>query len=142
MNKFLLAAMLLTLPQISQAETQLSVGTGYQHGSVLGVQYGLISGANKYYAGFGLVGFAVGYERAIDDRMKHTWGVSAGSEQLTSEDGFVVLNYNYHFDGMPKSGWKIGVSAGIRREDSSSFFGDFGDTKTQNAFSLDLAYKF
>jgi hypothetical protein len=134
--------MLLTFPLISQAETQLSVGTGYQHGSALGIQYGFINGANKYYAALGLVGFAVGYERAIDNSMKHTLGFSIGSEQITSENGFVVLTYNYHFDGMPHSGWKVGVSAGVRREDSTSVFGDVSYIMTQNAVSFDVAYKF
>jgi hypothetical protein len=140
--KYLLCASLFLLPFSSQSETQWSLGTGYQYGSLIGFQYSYIYGSNKFYASAGLVGAALGYDTALDSQMKHTLGFAAGSEQLTSEDGFAVLVYNYHFDGMHKAGWKLGVSAGLRRQDSASFFGSAGDSVSQTALSIELGYKF
>jgi hypothetical protein len=134
--------LMLLLPQLCFAKLQISVGTGYQHGSLIGAQAAYQVDANRYYLAAGLVGAALGYDRAIDSEMKHTLGFAVGSEQLTSEDGFAVLTYNYHAKGMTQPGWKLGLSLGTRREDSASFFGDSGKSTTQTAVSFDLAYRF
>lgn len=124
------------------AKGQLSLGLGYQHASVFGVQYGYIDGNNKYFGAVGLTGAALGYQRAIDFDSKHTIGIVVGKESLASEDGFALLTYNYHFTAQEMSGWQLGVSAGVRREDEASFFGSSGEASSKAAFSIDLSYKF
>jgi hypothetical protein len=139
----LMALIIFTLvPLVSFAETQVSAGLGYQHGGVLGAQLGHVDGVNKYYISLGLVGGAIGYQRVIDSERKQALGIALGSEVLTSEDGFAVLTYNYHFTGLENPGWVIGVSAGVRREDSGGLYSDSGDSLTQGAFMLELGYKF
>ena len=138
----ILVAIILITPCTSFAKTQLSVGLGYQHASVLGIQYGVIEGVNKYYGAVGLSGVAVGYQRAIDVQKKHTIGVVIGKESLSSEDGFALFTYNYHFTAQDISGWQLGVSAGVRREDEGSFFSNVGKTSTKGAVFIDVSYKF
>ena len=132
----------LSVPGLAHSNTQISAGTGYQHGSLLGAQIAFQSDANRYYVAAGLVGVAVGYERVIDSSEQHSLGFAVGKEELTSEDGFAVATYNYYFNGIAQPGWKLGFSLGARREDTASFFGDSGDSTTKTAISLDLAYKF
>lgn len=132
----------LSLSGLTHAQTQVSVGTGYQHGSVLGAQIAFQNDANRYYIAAGAVGFAAGYEHAIGSPKQHTLGFALGKEEITSEDGFAVATYNYYFNGMANPGWKLGISLGSRREDTASFFGDSGDSTTKTAISIDVAYNF
>lgn len=140
--KILLATLILIAPQLSQAQNQWSAGLGYQYGGLIGGQYGYIDGDNKYYVSFGLVGAALGFERAISANKKHTLGVTSGINELSAEDGFLHFTYNYHFNELALNGFQIGVSAGIRREDEAGFLGDRGPTNSYNSLGISVAYKF
>lgn len=124
------------------AKGQISIGVGYQHASLLGIQYGVLDGTNKYFAAVGLGGAAVGYQRGIDSQNKHALGVVFGKESLTSEDGFALLTYNYHLSNIENSGLQLGISAGVRREDDFGFFGDSGETSSKFVVAVDISYKF
>ena len=142
MNKIILGVGLSFLTSMSFAKTQISVGTGYQHASMLGAQLAYIDGDNRYYAAAGIVGYGVGYERMYGQDKKHSIGLALGAEEITSEDGFLVLTYSYYFEGSNEPGWRIGASIGKRREDTFSFFGDNDDVRTSTAVSFDLSYMF
>ena len=142
MNKIILGLGLSALTSMSFAETQISVGMGYQHASLLGAQLAYTDGDNRYYAAAGIIGYGVGYDRIFGQDKKHSIGLALGAEEITSEDGFAVLTYSYYFNGGNESGWRVGASLGKRREDTFSFFGDNDDVRTSTAVSFDLSYMF
>ncbi|MFC1519184.1 MULTISPECIES: hypothetical protein [unclassified Shewanella] len=122
--------------------SSFTVGAGYQYGGVLGARYHFQHDSHVFSAALGLVGGALGYQYFVDESQSHSFGLSLGSEALTSEDGFAVINYEYYPSGFAQSGWQFGVSAGLRREDEGGSFGDHGDTKTDPAAMISVGYKF
>ncbi|GBL03210.1 hypothetical protein [Glaciecola sp. KUL10] len=142
MFKGIIGLIVVLFTQQTYANTQVSVGTGYQHASILGAQLAYNDGVNRYYVAAGVVGYGLGYDRVVSNNKKHSVGIAIGSEELTSENGFAVLTYNYYFTNSNESGWRIGATVGRRKEDVASFFGDFGEVKTHSAVSFDLSYLF
>lgn len=142
MLKGIIGLLIGSISQLAYADMQVSVGSGYQHASILGAQVAYNNGLNRYYVAAGVGGYGLGYDRTISANKKHSIGVAIGAEDLTSEDGFVVLTYNYYFTTSEQSGWRAGASFGRRKEDVGSFFGDFGEVETHTAVSIDLSYLF
>ncbi len=126
----------------SRFNSSISVGAGYQYGGVLGVRYNIVNDKHLYFGSLGLVGGALGYEYFLDQNNKHAIGLSVGSEVLTSEDGFAMIVYEFYPSGFDASGWQLGISSGLRREDESSFFARRGDTETKFALMFSAGYKF
>ncbi len=125
-----------------QAQAEFSLGTGYPYGGVIGAQYGMQQQQHLYTLALGLVGGAAGYHYLLDQQQRHSLGMLAGSETITSEKGFVALQYSYYPQGVGQSGWRLGLNAGQRREDSSSFYGNQGQTHSHTLLAVHLGYQF
>jgi hypothetical protein len=131
----------------SSFDSSISVGAGYQYGGVLGVRYNIVNDKHLYFGSLGLVGGALGYEYFLDQNNKHAIGLSVGSEVLTSENGFAVIVYEFYPSGFDANGWQLGVSSGLRREDSfssveGSIFPNKSGSKTKLALMFSAGYKF
>ena len=136
-----LIALTLMFSVSTHAETQYTVGLGYQYGGVLGAQVAYIDGNNKYFASLGLIGAALGAQRVFGSERKHSFGVVIGKEELTSEDGFTLVTYNYHASGFNNTGLVFGLSAGVKSEDAG-FYVDYNGTKTDGVVMINIGYKF
>ena len=101
----------------SMAETKHNLGAGYQYGGALGYKLSNVTEKSIYFISAGVIGGSVGYQRLLDESKQHSLGVAVGSEVLTSEKGFDLMTYNYYSSGADNSGWVVGLSAGVRRED-------------------------
>ncbi|GLR72151.1 hypothetical protein [Agaribacter marinus] len=121
---------------------ETSVGVGHQYGGLLGVKVAYKSAQTKYYGALGLVGVSVGMQTTFSKGSKHTYGFTLGREELQSEDGFLFVTYDYHFNGFQQEGFVIGTGLGITREDDGGFLADKGDIETSTSATLTLAYKF
>lgn len=125
-----------------------STGFGYEYGGVLGVKYSIRDQYNHYFGSLGVIGAAIGYQKIIDEDEKHLLGFVAGIEELTSEDGFISLNYNYYVNGFDSEGWVVGLSFGIRRTDgdpldiSGIFETDKRETESKALVGLSFGYSF
>jgi hypothetical protein len=132
----------------SFAKQDFSAGFGYDYGGVLGAKYSIRDQDNHYFASLGVIGAAVGYQKITDEEEKHLFGLFAGVEELTSEDGFIGLNYNYYANGFDNEGWVVGLSLGIRRTDGDplDIGGIFGteqrETESKALVGLSLGYSF
>jgi hypothetical protein len=126
----------------AHAENQYTLGLGYQYGGVAGVQIAHLDDQNKYFASIGLIGVALGVQRVFDTERKQSFGGVIGQEVFTSEDGFALLTYNYHKSGFDKAGLVIGLSAGVRKQDSASFFANLNDSKRYAVAMINVGYKF
>ncbi|MBY6108029.1 hypothetical protein KUW19_16330 [Ferrimonas balearica] len=126
------------------AQSQWSVGTGYQYGGVLGVRYNVPVGEYKQLsiAVSPILGVAMGYQQSLDDMAVHALGFSTGFEEFTADDGFVVLTYNYYPDRFRNTGWSLGVDAGIRTIGSKDFLGYKTDRSLYPALFINLGYQF
>ncbi len=145
MTKWLLGAALLVAAQAhadSDTEHSLSVGAGYQYGGLLGAKLGLQSDNHVLYGSLGLIGAAAGYQYLVDENKHHAFGVSVGSEVVSSEDGFLLATYDFYLNGYQKPGFHIGINAGTRREDSASFWANNEDSQFSTVVSLSVGYKF
>ena len=122
-----------------------SVGLGYQFGSVLvGNQFSLKSDSDKIFASLGLVGYALGYQVAIKENDKNSIGLVVGQTIIPdARGGFLMLSYNYHFDGFSQKGWVIGVDAGMKKSDE--YWSDdvaFEEDQLSTAIMLNIGYQF
>ncbi|MDP5149613.1 hypothetical protein [Rheinheimera baltica] len=140
--KILCLATLLLSAGAANAQSNWSIGHGYASGGVVGAQYQWLQDDIKWTAALGLFGAAVGVQRSIDDARQHSIGLAAGIQELTAEDGFFVATYQYYPSGFANSGWRLGFSAGMRREDRSSFFASVGETETKPVIAFELGYQF
>ena len=84
----------------------------------------------------------MGYQRLLDESKQHSLGVAAGSEVLTTEKGFALMTYNYYSAGADNSGWVVGLSAGVRREDKGGSYADLSSTDTFFAGGINIGYQF
>ena len=125
-----------------QAVAEFSAGLGYPYGGVIGVQYSVQQQRHMYTAALGLVGGAVGYHYLLDQQQRHSLGILAGSETISSEKGFVALQYSYYPQGAGHNGWRLGFNAGQRRADSSGFYGNHGQTNSHTLLGFHLGYRF
>lgn len=121
--------------------TSFSVGLGYQYAGLIGVQYNHVNNNSIYQASLGLVGFAAGYKHLVDAKQQHALGISVGAEQLSSEDGFIVLTYEYFPNTFYNEGWRVSIEAGARRYDQG-FFSNSGVKTTTGVVSASIGYKF
>ncbi|MEI5637781.1 MULTISPECIES: hypothetical protein [unclassified Pseudoalteromonas] len=137
-----LLAIVMTLLAANTSYADISVGSGYQYGGMVGVKYAHVSENHVTFASLGVVGGAVGYQYALSTDKKHLVGVTAGSEVLTSEDGFAALTYNYYTQGVDSPSWTWGASAGVRREDDAGLFGRRDEIKTKALFGIHFGYQF
>ncbi len=142
MKKIFLLALLLTSSFSSFAETKHALGAGYQYGGALGYKFSAVNDANIFFISAGLIGGATGYQRIIDEAEKHTIGMTLGSEALTSEKGFALMTYNYFPSGASNSGWTLGISAGVRREDKGGSYAALSETDTFFAGGIHFGYQF
>ena len=147
--KYLFSFLLVFLSiNSTYAKEGFSAGIGYEYGGVIGAKYSIRDQDNHYFASLGLIGAAVGYQRIMDTDEKHLFGVVAGAEEFSSEEGFIGLNYNYHPSGFNSKGWTVGVVAGMRRTDgdpleiSGIFFGDEAEVETKALLGLSFGYSF
>ena len=142
MFKNMLLVSTLFLSSFANAdENKISAGAGFQYGGAVGVQYAINAGeSSRVFASIGLVGAAVGYEYAFSEQNAISFAV--GSEQLYSEKGFVMLEYNHYFQGRKNAGWRFGVGIGITRQDQGSWWADYGKTDTKATPSINLGYQF
>lgn len=136
----LLCSLLFT--GLSQAnDNKVSAGLGFQYGGAVGVKYAINAGeSSRVFASIGLVGAAVGYEYALSE--KNAISFAVGSEQIASEKGFVMLEYNHYFRGRDNAGWRLGGGIGVVREDQGSWFADVGETDTTGTLSFNVGYQF
>lgn len=125
-----------------QAAAEFSAGLGYPYGGFIGVQYSVQQQRHLYTAALGLVGGAVGYHYLLDQQQRHSLGILAGSESISSEKGFVALQYSYYPQGAGQSGWQLGFNAGQRREDTGSFYRDYGKFNNHTLLGVHLGYRF
>ncbi|MBU1310496.1 MAG: hypothetical protein KKE30_13320 [Gammaproteobacteria bacterium] len=123
-------------------ESNWSVGHGYGSGGVIGVQYQWLQDDIKWTAALGLVGVAIGVQHSLGESRKHSIGLATGVEDFTAEDGFLVATYQYYPSGFAKAGWRLGLSAGVRREDEASFFADLGERQTKGVIAFEMGYQF
>ncbi|MCG7563162.1 hypothetical protein [Pseudoalteromonas sp. McH1-42] len=140
---------LLAVNFINVAHAKLSVGAGYPYGGLTGIQYtNAVNDDHLLSISAGLIGAAISYEYILDKDNKHTLGIIAGSEALTSENGFVALNYHYYSQGALQEGWTFGASVGVRRTDEREYRTDildiFGTEKVESKalIGLHLGYRF
>ena len=126
----------------SMAETKHSVGAGYQYGGALGYKLSNVTEKSIYFISAGVIGGSVGYQRLLDESKQHSLGVAIGSEVLTSEKGFALMTYNYYSAGANNSGWVVGLSAGVRREDKGGSYADLSSTDTFFAGGINIGYQF
>ncbi|QTL35918.1 MULTISPECIES: hypothetical protein [Pseudoalteromonas] len=144
-----LALGLLAASYINPAQAELSVGAGYPYGGLIGIQYtNVVNDDHLVSLSAGLVGAAISYEYILSKDSKHTLGVIAGSEVLTSEKGFAALNYHYYAQGALQAGWTFGASVGVRRTDEREYRSDildiFGteEVKSKALVGLHIGYRF
>ena len=140
--KGLLLSTLLLSAFAAKAESNWSIGHGYGSGGVVGVQYQWLQDDIKWTAALGVVGVAIGVQHSLGDSRKHSIGLAAGVEDFTAEDGFLVATYQYYPSGFTKAGWRLGLSAGARREDEASFFANYGERQTKGVIAFELGYQF
>lgn len=126
----------------SASEYETSVGLGHQYGGVLGAQFAYKTESTKYYGSLGLIGFAAGFQTTFRENSKHAYGLVIGKEEFQSEDGFLFVTYDYHFDGFSGDGFVIGTGVGITREDEGGWWADKGKTETSTSVTLNIGYKF
>jgi len=139
----LIVLLSLVCTSASADEFQTAVGMGHQYGGLIGAQVSYKSDESKYFASLGLVGAAVGFQHSIEPDSHYSYGMVLGSEALRSEDGFIFVNGNYHFNGFNQPGWVFGFGVGATREDSGGFFSNTqGSTETKTAVSLNIGYEF
>ncbi len=141
MSLALLPALLLCAFSPS-ADAGFAVGIGYPYGGVLGVQYSTQQQQHIWTGAVGLVGAAVGYQYVLDAASEHSAGIVLGSETLSSEKGFVALQYNYYTAGAANPGWVFGVNLGTRREDAGRFYASRGESNHKTLVGLDVGYRF
>ena len=60
------------------------------------------------------IGVSAGFETTFEKNSKHAYGFAVGAEVITSEDGFALATYNYHFNGFSNPGLVIGTAVGLR----------------------------
>ena len=124
-------------------EFQSSVGMGHQYGGIIGAQLAYKNDQSKYFASLGVVGAALGFQSSFEPDSHYSYGVVLGREALQSEDGFVFITGNYHFNGFNQSGWTVGLGFGVTREDDSGFFGNSpGTTSSNTSLTLNIGYEF
>ena len=140
-KKVLLGTTLLLSSFANADENKVAAGTGFQYGGAVGVKYAMNTGeSSRVFASIGLVGAAVGYEYAFSEQNAISFAV--GSEQLASEKGFVMLEYNHYFQGKSNAGWRLGGGIGIIRQDQGGWWADYGETDTTGTLSINLGYQF
>lgn len=140
--KGLLLTTLLLSVSAAQAESNWSIGHGYGSGGVVGAQYQWLQDDIKWTAALGVVGVAIGVQHSLGESRKHSIGLATGVEDFTAEDGFLVATYQYYPSGFANSGWRLGLSAGVRREDEASFFADLGERQTKGVIAFEMGYQF
>ena len=126
----------------SAGEYETVVGLGHQYGGILGAQLAYKTESTKYYGSWGVVGVSAGFQTTFSQNPKHTYGLVFGREELHSEDGFLFLTYDYHFNGFSQNGFVIGTGLGVTREDTGSFFSHTGKRETTTSVTLNFGYKF
>jgi len=141
LKKALILSTLLVSGLANADENKVAAGIGFQYGGAVGVKYAMNTGeSSRVFASIGLVGAAVGYEYALSAQNAISFAV--GSEQIASEKGFVMLEYNHYFQGRSNAGWRLGGGIGIVRQDKGSWWGDYGKTDTTGTLSFNLGYQF
>jgi hypothetical protein len=141
LKKALLLSTLLVSGLANADENKVSAGIGFQYGGAVGMKYAMNTGeSSRVFASIGLVGAAIGYEYALSEQNAISFAV--GSEQIASEKGFVMLEYNHYFQGRSNAGWRLGGGIGIVRQDEGSWWGDYGKTDTTGVLSFNLGYQF
>ena len=126
----------------SAGEYETAIGIGHQYGGVLGAQFSYKTESSKYYSSLGLIGASAGFQTIFSENSNHSYGFVIGREELQSEDGFLFVTYDYHFDGFTNNGFVIGTGLGATREDTGGFFADTGKTETSTSVTLNIGYKF
>ncbi len=139
---FALLPALLLCALSPSAQAGFGVGIGYPYGGVLGVQYSAQQQQHIWTGAVGLIGAAVGYQYLLDAASQHSAGVVLGSETVSSEKGFVALQYNYYAAGAANPGWLFGVNLGTRREDAGSFYASRGESNNKSLVGLHVGYRF
>lgn len=137
----LLATALISGTAVAE-ESNWSLGHGYASGGALGVQYQWLQEQYKLTAAVGLVGAAVGVQRSLGDAGMHSIGLATGVEAITAESGFLIATYQYYPSGFANSGFRLGFSAGARREDEGRFYGGQGKKETKAVVMFELGYQF
>ncbi len=105
MHKILIVTIFLMATQQSNAiEFNHSVGMGLQYAGIIGWQGALKQGKNKGKISLGILGFALGYERAVSNN----WAIGGsvfGSLFITATSA----NINYYFSSINSAGWSAGL---------------------------------
>jgi hypothetical protein len=139
MKKTTLILLLLSFSSFSN-EFEVSTGLGHQHGGVIGVQLANKTDFSKYYLSLGYLGAAIGFDTTLEKNSKHSYGMVAGIEAITSaEEGFGFITYNYHLNGFSNDGLVLGVGVGIKK--GEGIMGE-PDSDASAAMTVNLGYKF
>jgi hypothetical protein len=141
--KKLVVILTLVCSSVSASEFQTSVGIGHQYGGLIGAQFGYKTDDTKLFGSVGFFGAALGYQTLFQDSNNLSYGLVLGAEALKSEDGFLFMTSNYHFNGFDQSGWVIGAGVGVSRQDQGGFYSDTPNTVESDAtLTLSIGYDF
>lgn len=121
-----------------------AIGTGYQYGGLLGMKHihPLSDKNNIHFALSPEFGAAVGDQRYWGSNRRHPWGLAAGFETLTSDEGFLVAAYNYYPNAFWESGWTLGVDLGVRDAGEDCYFQYCSTRTVYPALFINLGYQF
>jgi hypothetical protein len=147
MKKHAFAATLIALVSFNShadESSNWSAGIGlYEFGGHLGVKYAYdLDPQNSVTVAVGTIGYALGYERKINENI--IAGFNVGAQVAVAEDGYAVAKVNYYFDGVEQSSWFVGASLGAKEDDGDCFvFCPEKDTnKVEPTFGIHLGYAF